>query len=147
MVRDIMNRRLIIVEPDTKVSEVAKYMAKEDVGCVLVLDNNKPRGLLTDRDIVLRCIAQNIDVDDCTIENIMTESLETVRETDGIFECIETMRGAAIRRVPVVNDRGNVVGIVSFGDILGLLSRELFDLSLRNTALADRERPQDKIAA
>lgn len=139
MLKDIINRRLVTVEPDTKVSDAAKIMESEDIGCVLVLDNEKPHGLLTDRDIVVRCIAKNIDVDDCTVENIMTESLETVSESDGLFECIETMRGAGVRRIPVVDDRGRAIGIVSFGDILAVLSKEFFELTAETTPASEFE--------
>jgi CBS domain-containing protein len=139
MLKDIINRRLVTVEPDSRVSDAAKIMEAEDIGCVLVLDNGKPHGLLTDRDIVVRCIAKNIDVDDCTVENIMTESLETVSESDGLFECIETMRGAGVRRIPVVDDRGHAIGIVSFGDILAVLSKEFFELTVETTPASEFE--------
>src|SRR5690242_14484824 len=91
MLKDIVDRRLVTISPDSKVSEAAQLMAKEDVGCIVVLENNRPRGLITDRDIVMRCIAKNVDVDDCSVENVMSESPVTVKESDGIFECIEKM--------------------------------------------------------
>jgi CBS domain-containing protein len=129
MLKDILNRKLVTTEPLAKVSEVARIMADQDVGCVLVVESGKLRGLITDRDIVTRCIAKNIDVDDCLVENVMTESLATVRETDGIFDCIETMRGARVRRIPVVDFSGTLVGIVSFGDILAVLSKEFAEVT------------------
>jgi CBS domain-containing protein len=140
MLKDIMCRDLVTVEPDAKVSEVAKVMERENVGCVLILDNGKPRGLLTDRDIVTRCIAKNVDVDDCTVENIMTESLEVVKETDGIFDCIETMHGAGVRRIPVVNEQGRAVGLISFGDLLAVLSKEFSELTATTTPREEEER-------
>lgn len=145
MLRNIINRNLIVVEPDSKVSEAAYLMDKEGVGCVLVLDNGKSRGMLTDRDIVTRCIAKNIDVDDCTVENIMSESLETVKETDGIFDCIQTMKYAGVRRIPVVDDQNQVVGIVSFGDVLALLSKE-FAFLTENTTPNEKDQ-RDVLAA
>lgn len=129
MLKDLINRKLVVTEPDSKISEVAKIMEREDVGCVLVLYDDKPRGLITDRDIVTRVIAKNIDVDDCTVENVMTESLQTVKETDGIFDCIESMRGAGVRRIPVVDEMGRAVGIISFGDLLKVLSKEFAELT------------------
>jgi CBS domain-containing protein len=139
MLKDIVNQKLITAEPDAKVSEVAKLMADEDVGCVLILDNDKPRGLITDRDIVTRCLAKNIDVDDCTVENVMTESLATVKETDGIFDCIETMKEAEVRRIPVVDENGKVTGIISFGDLLAVLSKELSELTSETTPASEFE--------
>jgi len=139
MLKDILTPRLVTVDPNDKVSKAAEVMEQEDVGCVLVLDNGRPRGVLTDRDIVIRCIAKNIDVDDCTVENIMSEALEVVRDGDGIFECIETMRKAGVRRLPVVNERGEAVGIVSFGDILAVLSKEFYELTSMTTPAAEQE--------
>lgn len=145
MLRDIVNRELVTVEPDAKVVEVAKQMADQDVGSVLVLSNGKPRGILTDRDIVVRCLAKNIDVSDCTIENIMTESLETCNEEDGIFECIEKMRSAKVRRMPVVNQQGKVIGIISFGDLLAVLSKEFAELT--STTTPAEESPENQLKA
>jgi CBS domain-containing protein len=140
MLKDIMTERLVTVEPDAKVSEAARRMEREDVGCVLVLDNGKPRGILTDRDVVVRCVAKNVDVDDCTVENIMTESLHTVNENDGIFDCIETMKGAGVRRIPVVDQKGHAVGIITFGDLMAILGREFAELSKVPTCSAEVDR-------
>lgn len=139
MLRDIIKNRLITCEPDTSVSDVAKLMDREDVGCVLVLDNDEPRGLITDRDIVVRCLAKNIDVDDCTVENVMTESLQTVKDTDGFFDCIETMKQAGVRRIPVVDQNGKAIGIISFGDLLAVLSKELGELTATTTPSYEEE--------
>jgi CBS domain-containing protein len=129
MLKDIVNRKLVTTEPSAKISEVAQQMAHFDVGCVLVVENKKIKGLITDRDIVLRCIAKDVSLTDCVASSIMTETPATVRDTDGIFDCIETMRGAKVRRIPVVDRAGDVVGIVSFGDILAVLSKELAELT------------------
>lgn len=137
MLRDILNRRLVTVSPDAKVIEAARLMEEANVGSVLVLDNDKPRGILTDRDIVVRCIAQNVDVTDCTVENILSESLVVCHETDGIFDCIRRMREAKVRRMPVLNDQGKVVGIVSFGDLMAMLGREMGELTQGTTPAED----------
>jgi signal-transduction protein with cAMP-binding, CBS, and nucleotidyltransferase domain len=129
MLKNIIDRRIVSVAPDTRVSEVALRMAKEDVGAILVLDDDQtPRGIVTDRDIVVRCVAENVDVNDCTIEQILSEPIEVVRETDGVFDCIRKMNEAKVRRIPVVNEQGEAVGIISFGDLIALLGRELSEL-------------------
>jgi hypothetical protein len=104
-------------------------MAHHDVGCVLVVEDQKLKGLITDRDIVMRCLAKNLSPTECRVSSVMTETPATVRDTDGIFDCIETMRGAQVRRIPVVDRSGDLVGIVSFGDILAVLSKELAELT------------------
>lgn len=140
MLRDIINQGVVFVEPGTKIIDVARLMEEKDVGCVLVLDNDKPRGILTDRDIVVRCLAKNIDVSDCSIENVMTESVDSVKDTDGIFDCIEHMRKAGVRRIPVVDSSGKAIGIVSFGDLLAVLSKEFYDLAQSTTAAGRDQR-------
>ena len=129
MIRTIIKRDLVTVEPDSSVAEAARLMAERGIDTVLVLTNGKPRGLLTDRDIVVRCVAANVDVDDCTVENVMTETLETVGEGEGIFECIQRMHHSEVRHLPVVNATGDLVGMVSFGDLLALLSEEFHQLT------------------
>jgi CBS domain-containing protein len=129
MLKEIVNRELVTLEPHQTVQEAARLMEERGVGCVLVLSNGKPRGLLTDRDIVLRCVAHNLDVSDTTIENILSERLATVRESDGIFECITKMHAAGVRRVPVVGADGKAVGVVCFDDLVRLLSQELSALA------------------
>lgn len=134
MLRDILEEQeLVTCEPDAKVAEVAKLMADRNVGAVLVLTHDKPRGIITDRDITVRCVAKNLDVNDTTVEQVLTESLETVEETAGFFDCIRKMREARVRRMPVVNDEGRAMGIISFGDLLGILSKELVALTSSTT--------------
>lgn len=140
MLRDILNHSdLVTVEPDAKVIEVAKLMERENVGCVLVLSEGKPRGLITDRDIVVRCIAKNVDVSDCTVEQVMTESVETAKDTDGVFDCIRKMRDAGVRRMPVVDDEGKAVGIITAGDLLAMLSKEFATLAQGTTPLEEQQ--------
>ncbi len=129
MLKDIVNRKLVTTDPSAKICDVAQLMARFDVGCVLVVENKKIKGLITDRDIVVRCLAKNVSLDECPVKSVMTEAPVTVRDTDGIFDCIETMRGAQVRRIPVVDRSGEVVGILSFGDILAVLSKELAELT------------------
>lgn len=141
MIRDIIRQgkqKLVCVEPDAKVSEVAQEMQKNDVGCVLVLTNGRPRGLITDRDIVVRCVARNLDVNDTTVENVMSESPECCNETDGVFEVIRKMRDSGVRRMPVVDQNGDAVGVISFGDLLRILAKELGTLVESTT----REEPK-----
>lgn len=129
MLKEIVNRDLVTIEPHQSVLEAARLMESRDVGCVLVLYNEKPRGLITDRDIVLRCVAHNLDISDTTVENILSESLATVHETDGFFDCIRKMREAGVRRIPVVDAGGKAVGIVTFDDLICVLGQELSTLT------------------
>ena len=148
MLRDILNNQhLVTCEPDAKVTDVAKLMADNDIGAVMVLTDEKPRGIVTDRDIVLRCVAQNTDVDDTTVEQVMTESVATCHENDGIFDCIMKMKQAKVRRIPVVDDSGKAVGIISFGDLLAVLSKEFVELTQTTTPLEEHKRKPSLKAA
>lgn len=147
MVRDIVNRQVVCVEPDAKVSEVARIMSEKSVGSVLVCEDGKPRGILTDRDIVIRCIAQNVDVNDCTVEQVLSEPIEAVKETDGVYDVIRKMKNQEVRRVPVVDQKGEVIGIISFDDLIVLLGKEMADLAdTANAALQNVGAKQLKAA-
>jgi CBS domain-containing protein len=148
MLKDIIGRQdLITCEPDAKVNDVAKIMAERNVGAVMVLTGDKPRGIVTDRDIVVRCIAKNVDVNDCTVEQIMSESVAVVKISDGLFDCIRQMNNCHCRRMPVVDEQGKAVGMISFGDILAVLSKEFVTLVEANTPLEEHEdKPELKAA-
>lgn len=124
-----MDRYLVSCSPSTTVTEAAARMQENDVGAIVVTRDEKPVGILTDRDIVLRCVVRGLDCGTTTLERVMSQPVHTIRETGGIFELLELMKREGIRRVPVVNGSGQAVGIVSFGDALGLLSQELSDLA------------------
>ena len=129
MLKDIIDRRVVSVEPDTKVIDVARKMSEENVGSVLVCVDNHCKGIVTDRDIVVRCIAQNVDVNDCTIEQILSEPIESAKETDGSYDCIRKMKSQEVRRMPVVDEKGEVVGLVSFDDLIVMLAKEINELA------------------
>lgn len=129
MLKDMITRNVVSVAPDTKVIDVAKIMSQENVGSVLVCVDNHCKGIVTDRDIVVRCIAKNVDVNDCTVEQILSEPIESVKDTDGIYDCIQKMKHGEIRRMPVVDEKGNVIGLVSFDDLILILAKELGELA------------------
>lgn len=140
MLSNIFNRNLVAVESESNLLDVAKLMAREDVGCVLVVADRKPTGLVTDRDIVIHCVAMGHDSQTCRVEEVMSTDLQTVKETDGIFDCIRAMKASQVRRLPVVDADGNALGIISFGDILAVLGRELSDLVEAATPAVEIER-------
>jgi CBS domain-containing protein len=140
MLKEIVSRNLVAVEPDAKILDVARTMRDRDVGAVLVLTDGKPRGIITDRDIVVRCVADNLDFADTTVENVLTESVHTVSENDGLYDVIHKMREAKVRRIPVVDRQGNAIGIVSFGDIIAIISKELVELGEAVTPLEEERK-------
>lgn len=114
-VRDIMTSAPTTVGPHTSVAEVARIMRDRDLGAVLVTDGDELRGLVTDRDLVVRSLAEGGDPEQTTVAGACSEDLVTVTPDDELDRAIRLMREHAVRRVPVV-DRGHVVGVVSLGD-------------------------------
>jgi CBS domain-containing protein len=115
-VRDIMTGHPVTVEPQTSVTAVARIMRDRDLGAVLVTDGDELRGLVTDRDLVIRSVAEGGDPERTTVAGACSADLVTVRSDDELNHAVELMRDHAVRRVPVVDD-GRPVGIVSLGDL------------------------------
>ncbi len=113
--RDIMSKNLVTVQPDTTVQEVAQLMKQHDIGNVLVTENNQLRGIVTDRDIVVRLIAENGDPKS-GVRNLMSENVTTLDADTDVNEASRLMASQQIRRLPVV-ENGQPVGIVSLGDV------------------------------
>jgi CBS domain-containing protein len=132
-VGEICNREVIIVHRDETVQEAAKLMRQHHVGDVIVVDDRNgisvPVGIVTDRDVVVEIVATELDQATMTVGDIMAQELFTVKESAGIFESIQYMRRKTVRRLPIVNDDGGLVGILALDDVLELLSEELLDLS------------------
>ncbi|WP_329251611.1 CBS domain-containing protein [Streptomyces canus] len=114
-VSDIMTSAPATVEPQTSVTAVARMMRDQDLGAVLVTDGDELRGLVTDRDLVVRSLAEGGDPERTTVAGACSDDLVTVTPEDDLDHAIELMREHAVRRVPVI-DHGHPVGIVSLGD-------------------------------
>ncbi|MBV7694628.1 CBS domain-containing protein [Streptomyces sp. TRM70350] len=115
-VRDIMTGDPVTVEPQTSVAAVARIMRDQDLGAVLVTDGDHLRGLVTDRDLVVRSIADGADPDETTVAAACSDDLVTVRPDEELDHAVELMREHAVRRIPVVED-DHPVGIVALGDL------------------------------
>ncbi len=132
-ISEICSRDVIIVRRDDNVLEAAKLMRQHHVGNVLVVEERNgiriPVGIITDRDLVVEVMAPELDHLVITVGDIMVSELATVKESTGVFEAIQYMRGKGVRRLPVVNENGGLVGILTLDDLLELLSEELFELA------------------
>ena len=116
-IRDVMTPNPQCVTEKDSLREVARIMKDQDTGVVPVLDGKKIVGMVTDRDIVVRCIAEGKNPLDARVNEVMTKSVRKVQEDATINEVIGLMTSSEIRRVPVVNRNDEIVGIVSMGDI------------------------------
>jgi CBS domain-containing protein len=120
-IQEIMSRDLSTVTPDATVREAALLMKREEVGFLPVVsssDSRKLVGVVTDRDIAIRCIATGRD-GDCRVSEVMSSGpVATCRQTDDVEHLMSSMRSEQVRRIPIVDDRGSLVGIVSQADIV-----------------------------
>ena len=141
---EFCNREVVIATQDSTIVEVAKRMRQYHVGDVVVVDSsgseNKPVGIITDRDIVLKIVAGEVDHHAVIAGDVMSREILIGREQDGIWATLQRMRSHGVRRLPVVNDRGGLEGIVTVDDLLELLSEELLSLS----RLVNREIEREK---
>ena len=117
-VKDCMCHDVCFVKPETKVSEVAKLMAKNHIGCVPVCDNNNSVcGILTDRDLVLRCMACGKDACNTPVSDVMSCNVETCKDTDDITNAESLMGQNQIRRLPVCDNQNRVIGMLTLSDL------------------------------
>ncbi len=132
-VGDICNREVITIQRDDTVLEAAKLMRQYHVGAIIVIDkldgSTAPVGIVTDRDLVIEVLAPELDETVITVGDIMAPEVFTVKESTATHEAIEFMRRKTIRRLPIVDEIGELVGILTLDDALQLLSEELLDLA------------------
>ncbi len=116
-VREVMTPHVVTLPRETTLVEAARTMRERDIGDIVVSDGSGPAGLVTDRDIVVRAVAERRDPASTTIDEILTQDLVTVRPDDTVQSAALLMRDRAVRRVLVCEDDRSLVGIVSIGDL------------------------------
>ena len=123
-IRDVMTPDPECVSEKDSIRDVARIMKDADTGVVPVVDGKKIIGLITDRDIIVRGLAEGKNLENVRVNELMTKSIRSVREDSSVDEALELMGSAEIRRVPVVNQNDELVGIVSLGDIASQANRD-----------------------
>lgn len=130
---EMCNREVVIVSKETSILEVAQLMRQHHVGDVVVVKEQGgrriPVGIVTDRDIVIEIVAKDVDFHNLVVGDIMGLQLVTVREREGVFETMKVMRLKGVRRLPVVDEEGGLVGILTLDDLIGLLAEEMNELA------------------
>ena len=137
------NREVVVIDKTESVREAITLMRTHHVGDVVVVEEKdsarRPLGILTDRDIVMEILAEDVDLAAVNVGDVMSYELETVGENVKFFDAIRIMSIKGIRRLPVVGAKGNLVGILAVDDILELISEQLSDL----VGLIARQRVQE----
>lgn len=117
--RDVMTSEIKTVAPDATAKDAASFMLSADTGSIPVCENDKVIGMITDRDIAVRGVAEGRGPD-CSVRDLMSQDVVCARDTDDVLAVAQRMSDAQVRRLPVVDADDRLVGMVSLGD----LSRE-----------------------
>jgi len=117
MIRELVSKTPICVESSSPVAEAARQMRSADVGAVIVEEDNKPVGIVTDRDIAVRAVAQGLDPQSTPVSKICSRDLTTLPADDDIDHAVELMRQKHIRRIVVMDEQQHALGVVSLGDL------------------------------
>ena len=126
---DMLNRDVITISPNAPVSEAAYLMMREDIGSIVVIDNEMfPIGIVTDRDLVVSVIAEGRSPDEVSVEEIMTKNIVYVEEETNLMDILSTMSEYSVRRIPVTKE-GRLSGIISVDDLIVIVATELADLA------------------
>jgi CBS domain-containing protein len=150
LVGAVMSREPVVVGADHTVQAVARLMRERSVGAVVVVDEHgRPKGILTDRDVAVRAMAARPkDPGSIPVDRIMSSPVVTADEDTLVFDLLRDMATRRVRRVPVVDARGRVVGMVSMDDLILLLTTELANiaevLGANSRALGSNSKPEEE---
>jgi CBS domain-containing protein len=119
-----LGRKVVTVHPKDSLASAAKLMDKENVGAIVIVEKDRPVGIVTDRDLALATCVHGV-FPDAHVQTVMTCPVSTIREDEGVFTATRQMMDLAVRRLPVVDKFEHLVGLISLDDLLLLFSREL----------------------
>ena len=124
-IKTIVREDVVTGSPDESLTELAERMDEETIGSIVIVEDDRPQGIVTDRDITIEAVSRGADPTELTAADVMSEDLVTVDADSGIFDVLRTMDEAGVRRIPAVDEDGELAGIVTFDDFVVLLGREL----------------------
>jgi CBS domain-containing protein len=124
----LLNRRVVTANPKDSLAKVGRLMEHENVGAVVVTEADRPVGIVTDRDLALAVCVRGTSPDE-HVQSIMTCPVSTINRDEGVYTATQQLMEQAVRRLPVVDQSGGLVGLVSLDDLLLLLSRELQNMA------------------
>lgn len=120
---------VVSVTPDTAVDEVTRLMEDQKIGAVVVVEENRPIGIVTDRDLVLKVLQTDRDPMATPVGEVMTGELITQEQGLGFFNALRKMSENGIRRMPIVDENDELVDIVTLDDMVRLLAKELNEVA------------------
>ena len=125
--REVMNRRLTTIDIDATVAKAAKAMCHDEVGSVIILDHNKPIGIVTEEDLACKVVANDLKPSTVHVNEIMSTPLITVSADKTVGDAAKMMVKHKVRRLPIIDEHNKVIGIVTVRDLL-TVSNEQNDL-------------------
>jgi CBS domain-containing protein len=125
MIGEICSKPVVTVSPTTSVRDAARVMRDKKVGAVVVVDSDRPAAILTDRDIAVSVVADGRDASAVAVGEIMHPDLTVIPAENGLMDAAKTFAAKGVRRLPVVDRRGAVMGILTLDDLLILLGNEM----------------------
>ena len=132
-ISELCNREVVIAETSLSVVETARLMRQYHVGDIVVVESlaggRRPVGIVTDRDIVVEVVSAGLSPDTLCAGDIMGQDLAVVGENEGVFETIRYMRAKGVRRMPVVDKEGWLLGILTLDDLMALLAEEMGEMT------------------
>lgn len=147
-VAEFCNREVVIVEKTESIRKAIQLMRSYHVGDVIVVEKRNgvtaPVGILTDRDIVVEILAEDVDFDTVNIGDVMSYELVTLDDKTEIMDAIKTLCSRGVRRAPVVDGEGHLVGVLTVDDILSLVAEQLADIAKLITKEQSKESKQRK---
>jgi CBS domain-containing protein len=149
-VGEICSREVVYAKRNESVAQAARLMREHHVGSIVVADERNgrrfPIGIITDRDIAVGVVALGVDPEKRNVEGVMPAEVVCVRETDGLGRAVALMRAQGVRRLPVIDGSGALVGVLGADDVLEVLSEELYCLAGMVARGERRERGERKAA-
>ena len=128
-IQHILRRSVKTLPPETSCAEAARMMRDDEIGCVVVAEGDRPAGVVTDRDLVVRVMAAGEDADRLPLRDVMSGAPVFLGDARSLDAVIRTMREQGVRRIPVVDEEGALEGIVTLDDLLVLLADQLASLA------------------
>jgi len=138
-VRDVMTAGVRVAEPDEKLPHAAKKMRMQDIGALPVVENRKLVGMVTDRDFVTRAIGANKDITTTEVRDIMSDDCFWCTENEDLGDAVRIMEQNKVRRLPVMNDNKDIVGMLSLEDVAVHAPASLTGEVLKAVASAKKE--------
>jgi CBS domain-containing protein len=127
------NREITIIGPESSITEAARLMRQHHVGMLVVVERegeiNRPIGVITDRDLVIEVLAQEVAINSVTVRDVMSQDPVQVGEGDTLLDTIELMQSRGVRRIMVVDDEGSLQGLMSADDAIELIAEAMGNLT------------------